>query len=508
MKNKQKLRINLESWLSSEYERIEYRMQAMLGRRILVIALLALTLGLTATDMAALGVMAHALEKALSLNNAQFGLITTAATLVGAIATLPISILVDRIRRVPLMALLTLIWAGSMAWSALVQSYSSLLLAQLISGISGISLGAVIASLTGDYFPPSQRGRIFGLIVSGEMFGAGVGIILTSLMMDFFSWRAAFWLLAATGFAFAGIIWKYLHEPNRGGMGAIARDSVCPDNDKGKRRRVAALIEARNIEPHAHRIISDDPSRWNWPQAARYILSIRTNVILLLGSTASYFYFTGLLTFAVLYLMERYGLPTSAASMVFLTTGSGAIIGVVVSGWLADWLLQRGVIAARVWVSAAAFFLAAGAFLPAFLLPDLPIAATLFFIAAMGLGATNAPLNAARLDIMHSRLWGRAEGLRNALRYVPVAFAPYIVGLISDLLEPNAAARKAPHGFGLGLTFEFLLILLLIAGTAMFFAGLSYPRDVATAIASERVSTKVSTESEQADHKNSSKRPK
>ncbi|WP_156885296.1 MFS transporter [Acidihalobacter ferrooxydans] len=493
MKTNKKLRINLESWLSSEYERIEYRMQAMLGRRTLIIALMALVLGLTAADMAALGVMAQALEDALHMNNAAFGFITTIATLAGALATLPISILVDRWKRVPLMILLTLIWSVGMAWSGLIHTYQGLVLAQVVTGISGISLGAVIASLTGDYFPPSQRGRIFGLIVSGEMFGAGLGMVLTSVTMDFFSWRVAFWLLAVTGFVFAWVIWRYLREPTRGGMGAIAKDSICPEGQQGnKGRRIYALIEHGNIEPHMHRIIGADPTNWSWIQTARYILSIRTNVILLAGSVASYFYFAGLLTFAVLYLMERFELNTDAASMIFLATGSGGIIGVLMSGWLADWLLRRDVIAARVWTSAGAFFLAVVAFLPAFLLPELPVAAALFFFAALGLGATNAPLNAARLDIMHSRLWGRAEGLRNALRYIPVAFAPYIVGLISDLVDTGSRVQR--QGIGLGLTFEFLLILLLVAGVMMFFAGLSYPRDVATAIASEHATAEVAKE--------------
>lgn len=483
--------INLETWISAEYERLEYRLQALLGQRTLTITLMSLVLGLTTADMGALGSMASTLEKALGMDNASFGLISTAASLVGAIATLPVGILVDRRSRVPLMVLLTCLWCVGMTLSGFIQDYNGLLLAQVLVGISGISLAPVVASLTGDYFPPSQRGRIFGLIVSGEMLGSGLGMLLASITLDLSSWRAAFWVLAAAGVLLAWLCLKYLHEPGRGGMTAISHESFSdkPSGSPNERRRVLSIIESRNIEPHQNRIIKSDPTYWTWFRAMRYILSIRTNVILLIGSTTSYFYYYGLLTFAVLYLMLRYGVSSGGASLIFLMTGSGGIVGVLLSGWLSDWLLRKHIIAARVWVTAGAFFIAVIGFIPAFLLSALIPASVFFFFAALGLGATIPPLNAARLDIMHSRLWGRAESLRNTLRYLPVAVSPYIFGLVSDILVPRSTGHALHPGHGLGMTFMFMLSLLLISGLVMFIAALSYPRDVATAIASEHASS-------------------
>lgn len=486
--NRRIRQINLETWISAEYERLEYRLQALIGRRALIISLMSLALGLTSVDMGALGTMASVLEQALNINNASFGLVSTASWLIGAVAALPIGIMVDRFKRIPLLASLVLLWALGMAFSAIIHGYTGFLLAQILVGISGISLGAVVASLTGDYFPPSQRGRIFGLIVSGEMLGAGIGMLLTNLAMDILSWRAAFWVIAFMGALLSWIILRLLKEPDRGSMTAISQESVNDEKmtSPHKVQRVSFLIESRNIPPHSHRVIKNDPTHWGWFSAARYILSIPTNLILLIGSTASYFYFNGLLTFAVLYLMERYGLDAGKASLILLSTGSGSIVGILFSGWLGDWLLRKRIIAARVWVAASAFFVAVVGFIPAFLLPELLPASIFFFLAAAGLGATNPTLNAARLDIMHSRLWGRAESLRNALRYVPVALSPYLFGLVSDILEPNSHALLHQSATGLGMTFQLMLILLLFSGIAMLFAALTYPRDVATAIASEQ----------------------
>lgn len=484
-----KRHISLETWISAEYERLEYGLQALLSRRVITISLMSLALGLTSVDMGALGTMASVLEKALKIDNALFGLISTVSWLFGAIVALPVGILVDRLNRTRLLVLLVALWTIGMALSGFFSKYIEFQIAQIFVGISGISLGAVIASLTGDYFPPSQRGRIFGLIVSGEMLGAGLGMLLTNLTMDFLSWRAAFWVMAFMGVILAIVIHKYLKEPSRGSMSSISNDSMQDDttltaHDNSK--RVSSIIQSRNIAPHTRRIVSDDPTYWDWLYAARYILSVPTNLILLISSTASYFYFNGLLTFAILYLMLRYNLNSEIASLIFLITGSGSIIGILFSGWLGDWLLRKRIIAARVWVAACAFFIAIAGFIPAFILPELIPASVFFFLAAAGLGATNPTLNAARLDIMHSRLWGRAESLRNALRYILVAVSPYLFGLVSEILKPMPHLKRLHHGVGLGLTFQFMLILLLISGVAMLFAGFTYPRDVATAIASEQ----------------------
>lgn len=482
-------RVDLETWIRTEYERIEYRMHALLGRRALTIALMAVVLGLSSADLAALGAMASALEKALAIRNAAFGLISTASALAGALMCLPFGVLVDRKPRIPLLSALTFLWSIGMALSGITRGYDGLLLAQVVAGISGISLSAVIASLTGDYFPPSQRGRIYGMIVGGELLGAGVGLLLASLVMEAYSWRAAFWVLACLGIVCGWLVLRFLHEPNRSGMNAISRESVerraSPDT---ARRRVSSLIESLDISPHAARIIDSDPTYWSWGRAARYILTIRTNLILLLCSTAGYFYLNGLLTFAVLYLMLRYGLASGEASVIVLITGSGALAGVLLSGWLGDRLLGRRIVAARVWVAAAAFLIAVIGFLPAFLLPELLPASAFFFLAALGLGATNPSLDAARLDIMHSRLWGRAESLRNTLRFIPVAASPYIFGVLSDIIEPHAGSRIPRSASGLGMTFLLMLILLLISGAVAVIAALTYPRDVATTLASERAS--------------------
>jgi hypothetical protein len=115
-------------------------------------------------------------------------------------------------------------------------------------------------------------------------------------------------------------------------------------------------------------------------------------------------------------------------------------------------------------------------------------------LAGTAFGARNPPLDAARLDIMHHRLWGRAEGIRTLLRRAMTATAPIVFGLIADQLVPPGAraSTNGAHGFGAnasahGLRLAFLILLstLALGGILTLIATRTYPRDLATALASE-----------------------
>ena len=55
---------------------------------------------------------------------------------------------------------------------------------------------------------------------------------------------------------------------------------------------------------------------------------------------------------------------------------------------------------------------------------------------AVGMGGANPPLDAARLDIMHSRLWGRAESVRNFIQTLLKSSAPLLFGYLSVVMSP------------------------------------------------------------------------
>ena len=463
------------------------------------IALLALTQGLASVNIAALGAVAPSLEHELAIGNVAFGLLSAASILTGAVAALPIGILGDRRARVPLLIKLVYMWAAAIAISAVSPDYVFLLVMQMVAGAVGVALGPVIASLSGDLFPPSWRSRAFGLIVGGELLGAGIGMAVAGTINALGNWRITFVALAAMALILAYLLTKWMHEPTRENMGKLAQN-VLIDHDTiasvsapvgsikaDNQRYLLEDIKKQQIPPVATRILREDPTYWPWLKSARTILSIPSNVIFISASSAGYFYFTGLMAFGVLYLTQRFDLNTMSASLIFVGIGLGGVGGVIASGWLADYLLRRGMITARVWVTGISFLLTIPFFFLALQTSHQWSEITLLFFGAAALGATNPSLDAARLDIMHSRLWGRAEGIRISLRYILEAAAPLAFGWVSEYFpEQSCPLAQCRYGYGLQISFEIFLILLAVATILLLIATHTYPRDVATALFSEQ----------------------
>jgi MFS family permease len=189
----------------------------------------------------------------------------------------------------------------------------------------------------------------------------------------------------------------------------------------------------------------------------------------------------------------RYGLSQSGATALLVLLGLGAIVGVLVTGAVSDRLIHSGRITARPVVAGVSFLTAAALFVPGLLFSSLIAAAVLLFLGAGALGGVNPPVNAARLDLMHSRLWGRAESVRTALSTALQAVAPLLFGYLSTVFSGSRGGLGGPESSSVrgatGLEPTFLLMLVPLFGAGLLLllrARRTYPRDVATALASER----------------------
>jgi predicted MFS family arabinose efflux permease len=497
-------------WLRRRLRRnIERPLEELAGgrARLKVIALLACVLALDAADKATVGAVATQIEAGLHVGNLQIGWLVTASTAVAAVMTLPFGALVDRVPRVRLLAVALAVWSMTMLVSGAAASYLMLLLSRLALGVIAAVASPAVTSLTGDFFRPGERGRIFGYVLAGELVGVALGFLVCGNVAAWLSWRASFWVLAAFGIALALVLWRSLPEPARGGQSRIPVGArrVPSGNDPGREATdeptgsgtLRQVIRWRGVRPR-HALMHMNPASASLWHAVRYVLAVPTYRTLIAASALGYFYFTGLRTFAIVYLRGRFDLGQTAASSLAVLLGLGAIGGVLLAGRLGDRLIDRGRLTGRVLVAAIAYLTAAAAFLPALWLGSLWLAGPFFFLAAAGLGGANPAVDAARLDVMPSALWGRAEGVRATFRFTLEAVAPPLFGYVSARFAGglgNARASAAAGGpvaahagsAGLGDTFLAMLAPLALAGLLLLVRSRrTYARDVASALAAER----------------------
>ena len=108
-------------------------------------------------------------------------------------------------------------------------------------------------------------------------------------------------------------------------------------------------------------------------RAVRYVLSVPSNVMMIIGSSLGYFYFAGLQTFALLFVKGHYGASQAQAELVLALLVGGALVGTLVGGRLTDVLLERGNLEARVLVPAGCYVGAALLLLAALAIPVVAI---------------------------------------------------------------------------------------------------------------------------------------
>lgn len=503
----------LERVVQAGVDRVTEEVGGPARRRVIV--LLACALGLEAADVGTIAALAYRLEQVFHIGNPELGLLVTASALMGAVGTIPMGAMADRFPRVRVLTVAVVLWAVAQAATGFSTSYAMLLVVRVALGAMVAAAGPIVASLTGDLFPAADRGRMWGFILTGEVLGTGFGILIAGLVASLVDWRAAFFVLAVPSLALAFALRRLLPEPARGGQSRLAEGAdeipAAVDDDTGVLEEgpsggpphsddmVPRLVAEEGIEPQESTALQRDPEDLNLWQAILYVLRVRTNVVLIVASALGYFFFTGLETFAVIFVRGQYGVGQGAAAVLLVVIGVGVMAGLVVTGRLGDRFLRRGRLDARLVVGALGFFGAVVVLAPGIASPWLALSLPLFIAAGFLVAAPNPGLDAARLDVVPARMWGRAEGVRTLLRQSLQAFAPLVFGLVS------AAFGGASNGLGTGvdvtharvstaqtsaLELTFLVMLVpVVAGGAMLLLGRSsYPTDVASAAETDRLS--------------------
>lgn len=475
--------------------------------RARVVVLFGCVLALNSADTATIGAVAKQLEGAMKISNTEIGLLSSVSLLIGAIFVLPVGMLVDRAHRIPMLSASIVLWSVATLASAFAGSYTTLLLTRLALGAVAATAGPAIASLTGDYFPARERGRVYSYILGGEIAGTAIGFLVSGTLADLISWRAAFVILAIPGFFLARSLWRTVPEPRRGGQsrlhpGAESFEPAQPDEFEWEEpatpltphdaELAQEAAERHGVRPDQRRVLRRDPRELGMVAAIRYVLSVPTNMMLIAGSALGYFFLSGLQTFVVVFVEGHYKVGYGSVTLVLVLLVVSSLVGTLISGRVTDTMLRNGLLTARIWIPALCYLGAAGLLIPGILATRLSAALWFCVGGATLIAAANPPLDAARLDIMPSGLWGRAESARTFLRSLAQALAPLLFGGVADLIAGifpvQAPVGTHPHGpitpsdaNGLEVSFLIMLVTLIAAGIFLARARHTYPTDVATA---------------------------
>ncbi len=159
--------------------------------------------------MSPLGAM---IMPALAIEPKQFGLVVSAYAFSAGVSGLLTAGFADRFDR---KRLLLFFYAGFVLgtlWCGLAQSFETLLIARIVTGLFGGVIGSVVLAISTDLFPPQMRGRVMGFIqtafAASQVLGIPVGLYLSNR----WDWHFPFLAMAALGLA-GGLVVSWRMQP-------------------------------------------------------------------------------------------------------------------------------------------------------------------------------------------------------------------------------------------------------------------------------------------------------
>ena len=156
--------------------------------------------------MAPLGAL---IMPALQISPKEFGLVVSAYAFSAGVASFLTAGFADRFDR---KRLLLFFYAGFVLgtlWCGLAQSFESLLLARIVTGLFGGVIGSIVLAIATDLFPLAMRGRVMGTIQTAFAASQVLGIPAGLYLSNHWNWHAPFFAMAALGLIGGAIVaWR------------------------------------------------------------------------------------------------------------------------------------------------------------------------------------------------------------------------------------------------------------------------------------------------------------
>ncbi|MCY4364193.1 MAG: MFS transporter [Gammaproteobacteria bacterium] len=177
-------------------------------------------------DRYMLAVLLPAIKSDLQLSDTEIGFITGLAfTLFYATMGIPIARLADRYSRRNIIAIALTVWSVMTALCGLAQNFVQLAVARIMVGVGEAGASPPSHSLIADLFPVEKRARAISVYTLGAPVGILIGFLLGGWITQLYGWRAALFTVGIPGILLALVIYRKLHEPERGAADGLPRNT-------------------------------------------------------------------------------------------------------------------------------------------------------------------------------------------------------------------------------------------------------------------------------------------
>jgi MFS family permease len=366
----------------------------------------------------------------------QMGAVQTGALIVAAVFYPLWGYLYDRYARAKLLALASFLWGATTWLGAIAPTYPTFLVARSTTGIDDSSYPGLY-SLMSDYFVPTMRGKIYGLLELTMPLGYLVGMFLGLMFGGVIGWRNLFYITGALGIALAFVIFFGVREAPRG-----------------------------RSEPEMADIPQISAYRFDW-KIAKDLFTKRSLRLLFLQGFFGVFPWNTITYWFIYYLQTERGYSDSTVMSTMVVVVLVLAAGYPLGGALGDYFFKR---TPRGRVLVATTGVLVGALLMIITL-NIPPENQALFTFMLALNAIFIPLSAPNVistvyDITLPEVRSTAMSIQSFIESIGAALAPLLAGYIADQFSLQTA---------------FLAICVtawLICAIFYAFIGIFIPKDI------------------------------
>ena len=174
---------------------------------VVILALLQFTVVL---DFMILSPLGDILMKSLGMSTSNFGSVVSAYAISAGISGILAAGFADKFDRKKLLLFFYTGFVIGTLFCGLSNSYESLFIARIVTGLFGGVIGAVAMAIVTDLFSLQQRGRVLGFIqmafAGSQILGVPIGLWLA----DAFNWQATFFMIVALALIIGFAVLFYL----------------------------------------------------------------------------------------------------------------------------------------------------------------------------------------------------------------------------------------------------------------------------------------------------------
>ena len=353
-------------------------------------------------DRYMLAVLLPAIKTDLQLSDTEIGFITGLAfTLFYATMGIPIARLADRYNRKNIIAIALTVWSAMTALCGLSQNFMQLAVARVMVGVGEAGASPPSHSLIADLFPVEKRARALSVYSLGAPVGILVGFMVGGWITQLYGWRAALFTVGIPGILVALVVYRKLHEPERGAADGLARNTeVQPFWFSLKTLMASPTFRHLSVATGLYTVV--------WLGVVQWLPSFFT---------------------------RSFGLEIGeVGTWLAIILGVSQIIGMLLGGWLAD---RLGATDLRwyVWVPSLAILVSTPMFALTFLTQNPTVAFLSLFLPFM-IGVMQGPPSfAVAQGLADVRMRAMAAALLLLItNLIGGGIGPQVVGIMSDYL--------------------------------------------------------------------------